>query len=52
MSPLSGKSKPGSSVPVQAMDLNVLLVLLHKVMSHCDLFQGAAELVARPTLLT
>lgn len=33
------------------MDLNVLLVPLHKVMSHCGLFQGVAELVARPTLL-
>ncbi len=32
------------------MDLNVLLVPLHKVMLQCDLFQVEAELAVRPTL--
>ncbi|KAI3354590.1 hypothetical protein L3Q82_019095, partial [Scortum barcoo] len=32
------------------MDLNVLLVPLHKVMLDCDLFQGEAELAVRLAL--
>lgn len=48
--PLSDKSETDSSVPVRGMDSNVLLVPLHKVMLHCDLFQGEAELAVRPAL--
>lgn len=38
--PLFEDSKMGNSIPTQRMDLNVLLVPLHKVMLDCKLFQG------------
>ncbi len=48
--PLSDESDTGCSVPVRGIDLNVLLVPMHKVMLSCDLFQGEAELAVRPEL--
>lgn len=48
--PLSKDSEVGSSVPVRGMGMNVLHVPLHRVILHCDLFQGEAVLAVRPTL--
>ena len=48
--PLGKETETGSSIPVRGMDLNVLLVPLHRVRLQCDLFQGEAELAVRPAL--
>ena len=48
--PLSKETEVGSSVLVRGMGMSVLHVPLHKVILHCDLFQGETVLAVRPAL--
>ena len=48
--PLTNDSDTGDKVPIRGIDMNILLVPLHKVMLKCELFQGEAKLAVRPAL--
>lgn len=48
--PFSNDTFLGSSVPVVGMGLKVLNVPQHKMMLHCDLFQGEVSVGVRPAL--
>jgi len=48
--PFSNDTFVGSSIPVVGMGLNVLNVPQHKMMLHCNLFQGEVSVGVRPAL--
>lgn len=48
--PFSDDTFMGSDIPVVGMGLNVLKVPRHKMMLHCDLFQGEVSVGVRPAL--